>query len=85
MTDPTSLCRVPIVRYEVDHAEKTLGVLLSMDGDFTAEYYRLLKMAEKFADNIRTKKVSPTETWYTFHASFMKSEDYSMDAISLTK
>jgi hypothetical protein len=77
--------RVDLQRYEVDHAEETLGVYLAMDGNNTAECAALRKKAEEFADCIRTGFISRDDAVVALHTTIMKSLEYPLEATTMTK
>ena len=70
--------RAPLRRFDVDYADKTLGVFISMDGNEQAEYDHLLSTSRTFALQLKAAKCSKNQALYTFSASFMKSIEYAM-------
>ena len=56
-----------------------------MDGNNMAEAKKLRQKAEEFADCIRTGFVTRNEAWYALNATSMKTFEYPMEAITLTK
>jgi hypothetical protein len=56
-----------------------------MDGNNVAETKKLREKAEEFADCIRTGFVTQNEAWYALNAAIMKTFEYRMEAITLTK
>ena len=77
--------RVPITRYEVNHAEETLGCWLSMDGNEKKAMEVITKKAKLFGDQIRTSKVSRNEAWYAFEKCFLPSIEYLLPVLTLSK
>ena len=62
----------------MDHAEKTLGVYISMDGNEDAELDYLLSMSKTFGSQMKTTKCTKNIALYTYNSSFLKSIEYSM-------
>ena len=77
--------RVNLTRYDVDHAEETLGVYLAMDGNNKAECAALRKKANNYADCIRTGFLSRDDAVVALHLTIMKSLEYPLAAITMTK
>ena len=73
------------MRYETAHAEETLGVYLAMDGNNLTEVKKLRGKAVEFAECIRTGFISRNEAWYALNSTIMKTFEYPMEAINLTK
>ena len=46
----------PLPRFEVSHADKTLGVFLSMDDNKEAEIEYLTKLSRDFGNQLRASK-----------------------------
>jgi hypothetical protein len=76
---------IPLRRFEVEHAEETLGVFLAMDGNNTAEIEKLLDKSKEFAEYIRTGRMTRTDAWYAFNFTIMKTLEYPMVATTLTE
>jgi len=70
--------REPLQRHEVDYAEKTLGVFVSMDGNENAEKNYLREQSITFAEQMKTSKANKNACMYTYTASFMKTMEYPM-------
>jgi hypothetical protein len=77
--------RVNLTRYDVDHAEETLGVYLAMDGNNQEECEALRKKAEDYADCIRTGFLSRDDAVVALHSTIMKSLEYPLAATTMTK
>jgi hypothetical protein len=77
--------RVNLTRYDVDHAEETLGVYLAMDGNNHDECEALRKKAEDYADCIRTGFLSRDDAVVALHSTIMKSLEYPLAATTMTK
>ena len=56
-----------------------------MDGNQKAEVIKLRAKAEAFAYQVRTGFVSKAEAWQALRSTIMKTLEYPMEAISLTK
>ena len=72
-------------RLEPDEAKETLGVFLSMDGNFREQAMRLRQKSVEFADCMRTGFVSRSEAWIAIKSTTWKTLEYPMEAISLTQ
>ena len=70
--------REPLQRHEVDYAEKTLGVFVSMDGNENAENKYLREKSVTFANQMKTSKANKNSGMYTYTASSMKTMEYPM-------
>ena len=81
--DQTS--RTTITRYEVGHAEETLGVFLAMDGNNQRQIEELKKKSKEFGDQVRVSNTTPSAVWYTYSSSFLKSLEYPMSATTISK
>ena len=77
--------REPLQRHEVDYAEKTLGVFVSMDGNENAEKRYLRDQSVTFADQMKTSKANKNDYMYTYTASFMKTMEYPMAVTQLSE
>ena len=75
--------RCPLPRFEVSHADKTLGVFLSMDGNEEAKIYYLTKLSRDFGNQLRTSKCDKNAAIYTLQFSFMKTLEYPMAVTQL--
>ena len=58
--------REPLKRHEVDYAEKTLGVFVSMDGNENAEKHYLREQSVTFDDQMKTSKANKNDCMYTY-------------------
>jgi hypothetical protein len=77
--------RVELERLDIHEARETLGVFIAMDGNQRAQTQALLKLANLWADRVRTGKFSPAEAWYSLQFCIMKSLEYPLMATSLSK
>jgi hypothetical protein len=85
VVDTDGKSRVKLTRHEVTHAEETLGVKLSMDGNNADEKRMLRKKAEEFADQMRTGSLDKNDVWFAITATIMKTLEYPMIATTLSK
>jgi hypothetical protein len=66
-------------------ARKTLGVFIAMDGNSRAQVSYLREKATDFSECIRTGFISRAESWYALKSTIMKTLEYRMEAISLSR
>ena len=66
----------PLCCFNVAHADKTLGVFISMDGNEDAAKHHLKSMALTFGSQMRSSKCSKAAALFTLKSSFMKSIEY---------
>ena len=74
-----------LTRLEPYEARETLGIFIAMDGNQEAQVEHLRNKANLFAEQIRTGFVSKEEAWHSLHTTIMKTLEYPMEAINLTK
>jgi len=74
-----------IERLEVTEARKTLGIWSCPDGLMIDEVNALKSKALKWADAVRTKRISPTEAWCYIKHIIMKTIKYPLAATSISK
>ena len=72
-------------RLEPHEAIETLGIYISMDGNQKAEVKKLRDKAAEFAEHVRTGFVTRDEAWHALNTTIMKTLEYPMEAISLTR
>ena len=72
-------------RHEPSHAEKTLGVYVSLNGDQQAEINYLRSVSEEFALQMRGTARTQEEAIYTFKSSLMKTLEYPTVATMITE
>ena len=77
--------RERLERLEPHSAKETLGIFVAMDGNSTDEVNHLLTKTRQMAEYLRTANIKKTEAWYTFTAAFMKTLEYPMEAVCLTR
>jgi hypothetical protein len=75
----------PLPRLEPHEANETLGIFLTMDGDQQAEVQHLRSKTSAFAEHLRTGMIQRDEAWHALHSTILKTLEYPMDAINLTK
>jgi len=72
-------------RLEVSEAAETLGIQKAPNGDSEAEVEYLLQKVQKWADKVTGKKYSKYELWYALQSTIMKTLEYPLPALCLTK
>lgn len=72
-------------RLEPQEANETLGIFLAMDGNQLAEVKSLRTKTSSFAEQIRTGFLQRDEAWHALHSTILKTLEYPMEAINLTK
>jgi hypothetical protein len=77
--------RETLDRLEPSKARKTLGVYISMDGNWRQQREVLTEKAREAAKLLRTGTISKTDAWYAFTASFSKSIGYPTVATCITE
>ena len=56
-----------------------------MDGNAKDQIHHLLSKTRQMTEHLRKSRVEKREAWYTFTADFLKTIEYPMKAIRLTK
>jgi hypothetical protein len=79
------LNREILTRLEPSEARETLGIFVSMDGNWRQQTEVFITMAIKYVELLRTSHADWNLTWYAFFTSFMKSLQYPMEAVCLTE
>jgi len=74
-----------IERLEVTEARETLGIWSRPDGLMIDEVKALKSKALKWADAVQTKRINPTEAWYSINHTIMKTIEYPLAATSISK
>ena len=77
--------REQLGRLEPHSAKETLGIFVVMDGNSKDEINHLLTKTRQMAEYLRTANIKKKEAWYTFTTAFMKTLEYPIDAIYLTR
>lgn len=72
-------------RLEPHVANETLGIFLAMDGNQKAEVTKLRQKTSVFAEQIRTGFIQRDEAWHALNSTILKTLEYPMEAINLTK
>ena len=74
-----------IERLDVFEARETLGIWSRPDGSMKDEVAALKAKALKWADAVKTKRINPTEAWYSVNHTIMKTIEYPLAATSISK
>jgi hypothetical protein len=77
--------RHPLQRYEPSHAEKTLGVFISMDGNEDAEIECLTQKCITFGAKMKASTCTKNEALYTFTASLLPALEYALPVTNLSE
>ena len=72
-------------RLEPHEAIETLGIFISMDGNNEKQVEKLRDKAETYAEHTRTGFLTKEEAWHSLHSTVMKTLEYPMEAMSLTR
>jgi hypothetical protein len=72
-------------RLEVDKAHTTLGVDTAPDGNMYQQVGKMRSLAEKWADQIWTGRLSQADAWVALWSMIMKTLEYPLLATTLTK
>ena len=72
-------------RLEPHEANETLGIYIAMDGNTRKQVEKLRTKAEDYAENVRTGFLTREEAWHSLKSTIVKTLEYPMEAISLTK
>lgn len=80
-TDGSS--RQALRRFEVNHAELTLGVYLAMDGNENAQIQYMRSKVREFAESIRVHKTTKNDAWYALERSFFKTIEYPLTTTTI--
>jgi hypothetical protein len=77
--------RVELDRLEVNEARETLGVFIAMDGSQEEQMEALLAKVLRWADRIRSGRLTHHEAWFSLILCMMKTLEYPLMATSLSK
>ncbi len=77
--------RVILERLEPSEARETLGVFITMDGNWRKEIQKLTETTTIYAEQLRYGSVNPNEAWYSFKVTVMKSIEYPMEATYISE
>ena len=75
----------PLQRYEPSHAEKTLGVFISMDGNEQAEIAYLKQQCITFGAQMKASTCTKNEALYTFTASLLPALEYALPVTNISE
>ena len=76
--------RHPLQWYEPSHAEKTLGVHISMDGNEEADIEYLTQKCITFGAKMKASTCTKNEALYTFTASLLPALEYALPVTNLS-
>ena len=83
--DVSGLTRVELDRLEVFEARETLGVYIAMDGDQATQMEALVAITQRWADLVRSGKLTQAEAWFSLTFCIIKSLEYPLMATSLSQ
>jgi hypothetical protein len=83
--DVSGLRRVDLDRLEVYEARETLGVFIAMDGTQEKQTEALCEKSQRWADRIRSGRLTRPEAWFSLTFCMMKTLEYPLMATSLSK
>jgi hypothetical protein len=83
--DVSGSLRVPLERLEVSEARETLGVFIAMDGNQEQQTAELRLKANRWADRVRSGRLSHAEAWFSLNGCILKSLEYPLMATSLSE
>jgi hypothetical protein len=72
-------------RLEVDDPRVTLEINIAPDGSWSGQVAYLLKKVIKWVSRLKSGHLNQVDTWYALTRTIMKTLEYPMVAISLTK
>jgi len=77
--------RKELLRIEPFQAQTTLGVDLAPDGNTIQQAKSMRAAAVKWADAMRTGKISPSDAWVALTSTIWSTLSYPLPSINLTK
>ena len=77
--------RLPLTRYNPDHAEETLGLWIAPDANQEAQIRALKEKIMKWSDQIRTRQLSMSLSWLFLTSGMSMSLRYPLTATNLSK
>jgi hypothetical protein len=77
--------RVPLTRYNPDHAEETLGLWIAPDSNQVAQVQALKSKITRWSDQIRTRQLSMSLSWLFLTSGMSMALRYPLTATNLTK
>jgi hypothetical protein len=72
-------------RLEVDEPRVTLGINFSPDGSWRGQVKHLSEKVNKWVSHLKSGHLNQADTWYALTRTIMKTMEYPMVAISLTR
>jgi hypothetical protein len=82
--NPQSELKV-LERLKVDDPRVTLGINISPEGTWEGKKSHLLEKVHKWVSRLKSGHLNQVDTWYALTGTIMKTLEYPMVAISLTK
>ena len=82
--DVSGLNRVTLERLEVHEARETLGVFIAMDGNHNMQTAEFLQTAHRWADRVRSGRLSHAEVWFSLNYCILKTLEYPLMSTSLS-
>jgi hypothetical protein len=83
--DVSGLNRVMLDRLEVYEARETLGVFIAMDGTQEVQMEAMLAITRKWADRVRSGRLTHAEAWFSIILCIMKTLEYPLMATNLSQ
>ncbi len=77
--------RKQLRRCEVNDAQETLGVFLAPDGNTMRQQQKMKDSVVKWADCMRTGRISREDTWLAFYSTLWKTLTYPLSALNISK
>ena len=74
-----------VKRKNVNQPAEALGLHVSPDGQMKHELRYLKGKIDIWRDSIRTKRLKPSEAWYCFNSTIMKTIEYPLAATTFTR
>jgi hypothetical protein len=76
--------RQEIRRCQPYDAQETLGIFLAPDGNYRQQLNKMLQIATKWADGMRSGRIPKDDAWLAFQSTVWKSLLHPLPALSLT-
>lgn len=77
--------RKEIKRYEVNQAQETLDIFLAPNGNTVRQEQKMRNIAIKWADDMRTRKISKDKAWLAIQSMIRKTLEYPLPELNLSK
>ena len=74
-----------LCRLEPSQAYETLGVFIAPDGNSDDQFNKLLTLAKKWSDSMRTGSIHRREAWLAVISTILTSLSYPLPALCLTE